>query len=205
MSQTTARSKERRAYFRLTDSVYFEYRVCSGDELEGFRNGGFQIPAAPDDTQTQLGFINRQINPLLGGIREANPEIAQFLDGMNRKLDLLVDQLFFNQFSKPNDSLTAVRTIDISEFGLSFSAKEALSAGEFIYARLVIVNFRLGLETYAEVKHCTATDNGGFRIGIELPWVSESERKQLARYLMTCQRDRRMNISAQSEKESESA
>lgn len=202
---TTQQTADRRAYFRLADSSYFEFRICGAEEVTVLEEGGFQPPSANEDIQTRLALINRQINPLLNGIRSTQPEVASFLDGLNEKLDLLADQVFFDRFASPNPQMQATRTLDISEYGLSFSSEQPVTPGEYIYARLVIVNFRLGIEAVARVCHCEplAADEGTegegdrYRIGVHLAWLSEAERKQLVRYIMSSQRERRLRSMRQ--------
>ena len=187
---------EKRAYFRLDDSNYLEYRPCTEEEVQTFRDGGYRIAGRADDYQLQLDFIGRQITPLLNGIREDEPEIAQFLEGLNRKIDLIANQLFFEQFSAHTEqNLVSTRTSNISEYGLGITTEQPFEVGEFIFCRLVIANFRAGIETFAEIMHCRQLDVGRYHVGLKMPWVLESDRKQLVRYIMSCQREYRRKLA----------
>ena len=186
---------DRRNFYRLQDNVYIEYRVAGEKEVkEGLKGLKRQTPKA-DDPNYQLDVLSRQIAPLLSDISVSLPTVAQYLDGLNRKIDLLSTMVFYEHFVNTQDiksNLTS-NTIDISEGGISFFSQEAYREKTYFYLRLVIIGFKYGLETYGQVAHCReaedANDNKGYIIGIEFPHLSDYDQKQLSRYIYDRQRE----------------
>lgn len=194
-SENVENEAERRNYFRLKDQVYIEYRKAEQEEVDVFLQNGRKIPREQDDTHFQLDTINRQIMPLMNGIRSEAASVATFLDGINRKIDILAGMMFFEQFRAKEAVSTYIstNTMDISEGGACFLSTKPLEMDTWLLARIVIVSFRFGLETYAKVAHCqplNVSESGKmeYRIGLEFPYIMEKDRKHLTRYIFDRQR-----------------
>jgi len=184
--------KERRDYFRLHNKVLIEYRRASTTEVEQFIANEDNIKADEIDVTYLLDKISRQLSPILLNIRQESPAVAQYLDLLNQKVDLVASMQAFDRFSynDVNNVLESVSTQDISEGGLSFSSPTEFKLGDLIYCRLAIVGFRLGMETFGKIVRCEPIPHGkGFCVGVELPYLKELDRKNLTRFIFDKQRE----------------
>jgi c-di-GMP-binding flagellar brake protein YcgR len=188
-----ADASERRNYFRLEDRVYVEYRPSDQQERDQWLRERAAGVAKGTDLGSQLDSVSRQIAPLLISVRNENPTVAQYLEGLNRKIDILANNLFFEQFRNPasKEEYTTTSTVDISEGGVGFDAPMLIPLDSVVYCRVVIAGYRFGLETYGNVVYCREMESDGnsqFRIGVEFPYLTEYDRKQLTRYIFDRQR-----------------
>jgi len=186
---------EQRHYFRLLEKVTLEYRVASVDEVREAvqaRKGG---EGGKLDATFHLDMISRQLMPLLASVRSESPVVAQYLEGLNQKLDVIAGMVFFQNASIDKAGagpFVRVHTVDISEGGVSFDTRNPLKKGAFIYCRLAISGFQLGLQTYGKVVYLgrETADPKMIRVGVEFPLINDYERKQLARFIFDRQREK---------------
>jgi len=183
---------ERRTHFRLPNNVLIEYHSADDEELRQFLSDEGNIRTDEIDLTYQLDQISRQLTPLLINIRQDSPAVSQYLDLLNKKVDLLASMLSFEKFKMDADQgvFEVTETLDISEGGLSFYSRNNFSEGDILYCKLAIVGYRLGMETYGKVVRCIKDDvSDGYNIGLELPYLKELDKKNLTRYIFDKQRE----------------
>jgi len=189
--------QERRSYYRIEECVYIEYRPVTTDELAQLKNHNGKFKPKKDAFSVELEQFNRELSPMLTTLRRENPSLAQYLEVINKKIDVIASHLVFDQFKKSAEDktiITTTRTIDISEGGVSFNRPEPYGIGEYFHIKLVIVDARFGIDTYGRVIHCSLESSEGdrrvFRVGVEFPVLYESDRKLLMRYILDRQREK---------------
>jgi len=184
--------KERRDYFRLDNKVLIEYRRATESEVDRFISNEKNIKADEVDVTYLLDKISRQLSPILLNVRQESPAVAQFLELLNQKVDLIASMQAFDRmsYSDVRSSLESAETRDISEGGLSFKSSSEFDLGDLIYCRVAIVGYRLGMETFGKVVRCEHMEEGsGYCVGIELPYLKELDRKNLTRFIFDKQRE----------------
>jgi hypothetical protein len=172
--------------------VLIEYRSADKEELRQFLSDEGNIRTDEIDLTYQLDQISRQLTPLLVNIRQESSPVSQYLDLLNKKVDLLASMLSFEKFQKDaGDGIFEVtETLDISEGGLSFYSRHKFAMGDILYCKLAIVGYRLGMETYGIVVRSKADENSdGYNIALELPYLKELDKKNLTRYIFDKQRE----------------
>ena len=86
--------------------------------------------------------------------------------------------------------ISNVETIDISEGGFSFKSHQPFEVGSVLFCKIIIVGYRLGLETYGKVVRSKAgKQNGNYQVAVELPYLNELDKKNLTRYILDKQRE----------------
>ena len=183
---------ERRNHFRLPNNLLIEYHNASEEELRQFLSDEGNIRTDEIDLTYQLDQISRQLTPLIINIRQESPSVSQYLDLLNKKVDMLASMLSFEKFKMDADQgiFEVTETLDISEGGLSFYSRHEFKEGDILYCKLAIVGYRLGMETYGNVVRCVKDDKSdGYCIGLELPHLKELDKKNLTRYIFDKQRE----------------
>ena len=185
--------RERRDYFRLPDKVLFEYRKATEAEVERFISNEENIKSDEIDVTYLLDKYSRQLSPVLLNIRQESPAVAQYLELLNQKIDLIASMQAFDRIhhAEKSNQLETTETQDISEGGLSFKSHIEFDLGDLIYCRLAIVGYRLGMETFGKIVRSEPIKNeDNFCIGVELPYLKELDRKNLTRFIFDKQREK---------------
>ena len=90
--------------------------------------------------------------------------------------------------------ITHVETTDISEGGFSFKSHQSFDVGSLLFCKIIIVGYRLGLETYGNVVRSKPDkQTGSYQIAVELPYLNELDKKNLTRYILDKQREQLRN------------
>ena len=184
--------KERRDYFRLHNKVLIEFRRATQEEVDHFVSNEENIKPDQIDVTYLLDKISRELTPLLLNVRQQSPAIAHYLELLNQKVDLIASMQSFDRmnYSDPHSLMEKAETQDLSEGGLSFQSSIEFELGDLIYCRLAIVGYRLGMETYGKIVRSERVNaDGNFRIGVELPYLKELDRKNLTRFIFDKQRE----------------
>jgi len=189
--------KERRNYFRLCNKVYVGYRKASDEDVQQFLNNEDYIQSDSIDITYQLDQISRQMSPLLINIRRDSPGVAQYVDLLNQKIDLISSIVSFQQFKMDTEQgvLENAETMDISEGGFSFKSSQELALGSYLFCKIAIIGYRLGMETFGKVvrQEPIKNETGKFSIAVVLPYLKEIDRKNLTRYILDKQREQLRN------------
>jgi len=183
---------QRRDYFRLANNVLVEYRKASKREVDQFISNEENIKSDEIDVTYLLDKISRQLSPVLLSIRQDSTAVAQYLELLNQKIDLVASMVSFDRISnsKSGSSMETAETQDISEGGLSFTSHIKFDLGDLIYCRLAIIGYRLGMETFGKIVRCEPVKSTkGYSIGVELPYLKELDRKNLTRFIFDKQRE----------------
>ncbi|MDH5300746.1 MAG: PilZ domain-containing protein [Gammaproteobacteria bacterium] len=194
MSSEKDAGEEQRNFFRLQEQVALEYRAATLEEVQEaakIRKGG---EGSKIDATFMLDAISRQLMPLLANVRAESPAIAQYLEGLNQKLDVIAGMVFFHNASLADSSgnrFVRAKTVDISEGGLSFDTPKPPKKGSFVFCRVSISGFQLGLQTYAKVVYLGTVEDDPkmYRVGVSFPLITDYERKQLTRFIFDRQRE----------------
>ncbi len=183
----------RRSYFRLQKGILIGFRPASKPEVDDFLLDQDNIKAEKLDVNYQLDQISRQLSTLLQNIRQESSSVALYLELMNKKIDVIASMLSFEYAASatPSGALSTTETFDISEGGMSFLSEKSLEIDQFVYCKLAIMGYRLGLETFAKVTRveASADDASHFNIGVEFSFLKEQDRKNLSRFILDKQRE----------------
>ncbi len=185
----------RRSFFRLLDRVYVEYRPVTKEEVDKALASRTTSTPPKDDFNNQMDQLSAQLHTLTSAIRSEDPAIAQYLEVLNKKVDLVAGIVFFDRFRNLPGEGKRVRTttLDLSEGGVSFNSKTPRNIGDYLDMRLAIVGARLGVRIFGRIVQCVEKIHDGttyHRLGAEFVMLQEYDRRQIARFIMDRQRER---------------
>jgi c-di-GMP-binding flagellar brake protein YcgR len=190
MSETNA-TRERRRFFRIDETVYLSYRLLDKAGLEQRLKELGENGFAGDSLQEQLFAMQRQGRALLATIAKSQPEIAQYLSLLDKRISLLSQQQTgrVEEASKPN------MRIDVRDCGASFVVDEYAEPGHALEVKLVFFPDRLTIHALARVAHCrevAAVEAGrtAYRIGIEFTHIDAEAQESLSRHVLSIQAQR---------------
>lgn len=189
---------ERRNFYRVDDVVYLEYRPVSKEELGNIEAGlaGQASPQPPrDEYLEQLASISKQITPLISEIRKDSPTLARFLEGLNKKVDLLVGRVFteLGGADEQPDATVQVRSnVNLSAGGVAFNAEEGFDAGEYLHLRIVTTTEGFVIDSYGQVIRCGRENREParpYRLRVKFAFLDDADRRMLMRHIMAKQRE----------------
>ena len=178
---------ERRQYFRIDDDVYFDYRVLDEAEYRAIAAYPPEQREGVDSMVAQLRELSVQGGNMLATIRKTDPELAQYLALLERKVDLVTRLLESERFKHdaPNTR------INISAGGVGFYSAAPLEAGSPLELRVIFFPSYLALHAYGRVVYSRprkGTDpEQAYRIGVKFTLLAEVEREALVRHIFARQ------------------
>lgn len=173
---------ERRDYFRVDDRVSLAYRPIADHELAGALE---RLEAGyPDKLSLASAFAanSTQMRQSMESIRRDSSDVAAYLEGLNKKLDLLVQLLAVSD----NDLCERpTHAISLSASGLSFATKTALDVGQLLEIKLLMFPSYHCVVAFGSVVHCLRQRAfpGGHRIGVEFNHIRENDRDLIVRHV----------------------
>lgn len=139
---------ERRRFFRIQDLVHLTYRVISESELtertallEKGLTEQFMV-------MSSLAAITTEMTATLRKIEVANPDVAEYLRAVDRKIDLLGQALMLDEMSVSEDRAAAV---SLSASGIAFEVEKPLPEGEPVEVKLMLMPSCAGVLAYGTV------------------------------------------------------
>jgi len=125
---------ERRGFFRIDDEVYLEYEVVSEDEYSNAKQKLDEVNESTFELRANFATLNHDNNYLLNNIRRNSPEISQYLDLLNQKIDGLSQHLLESNTSSSEDNLV---TVNVSASGIAFNTNENLDKNQAMKLRII--------------------------------------------------------------------
>ena len=176
---------ERRRYFRIEDRVILKYQALAPVDADSLvarlqydHPSRHQIANTFADTSQQMQYLLRKIE-------ETEPDIAECLDTLNQKLDLLARQLSLEASQMENEP---VRWANVSAAGICFEAEDAISPGSVLELNLLLLPSYARISAVGEVVRCeenTADEPGlPFRVAADFVYLPETDRELLVQHVV---------------------
>lgn len=139
---------ERRDFFRIEDDVYLDYEVISEEEynaasetLANLNNSSFSLSA-------DFATLNNNIHPVLNNIKQLHPEIGEYLEFINNKIDSLGQLLLCNETSFDENKVIPA---NISASGIMFETETSLQNDQLLKLELVLLPEKIGILIFGKV------------------------------------------------------
>lgn len=139
---------ERRDFFRINDEIFLDFEVISNHEyksapavLQSLNDSSFSLSA-------DFATLNNNIHPVLNNITQLHPDIAQYLQFLNQKIDSLGHQLLIKE-----TSFDETRTIkaNLSASGIMFETVTALETEQLLRLELVLLPEMIGILIFGKI------------------------------------------------------
>lgn len=179
-------SLNRRQSVRVTDRVLLAVKPVSEEKVESLARDFAQgiSPYSQEDFSDIQIFIGAQ--SALQKLREKDADLADFLQYMDKKVNLLLKQA--KGCASQLDDL-AMRKVNLSAHGISFTQSEELPLGDTLEIHLVLLPEYVYVYTFGRVIACdreqASEDNpraGGFRISLEFTFILDEDRGKIIQH-----------------------
>lgn len=184
-SGTESVDGNRREYFRVDDSVVLDYRVISEQELPGLLDDLQRRLPTRFGAAAEFASTSRHMNRLLSKLRRISPDLVQYLEAVDNKLNTLARLFLLEELDPPRQ---AASEVNLSAGGIGFRARAALSAGALVELKLVLLPAYTGVLTVGRVVYCetcsAADSEFPYFVAIEFDRLRETDRELLVRHLL---------------------
>jgi len=177
--------RERRDYFRIRDNVSLEYQTVDNHTANNSEPATLFPESATLGLFAEFRRIDKEASQLLYTINEQNRQIAEYLSCINRKIDLLTQQLIAENKDTGLDQVTQV---NLSEGGIAFECAKPLYKGSFIALKLLFLPAYVGVSVFAQIIRCEAVgDNKAYKVAAKFHRIDEQQRQLLSKQILQAQ------------------
>lgn len=176
---------ERRRYFRIDDHALIKYRVVAAADLDTARAQIAAHVLRADNLRDALRSLDVRLTELGPAVRRESRAIADALDLLNRKLDVLAGVFALEAaVGADRDHLDhQPAEVNLSGAGLLVRAAAALPADTWLAIELVLLPGNQVMRVIGRVIECRPRA-AGFGIGIEFDGLGEELRDMLVAHVL---------------------
>lgn len=184
--------QDRRQFYRIDHPVVLDYQIVEETDV-ACSSQPYQFNVSPYFLlQSQLAEIDSECQHLTHKIAEYTPQLAAYLQHLNKKIDLIGRTLTGGHMAnEPGHE----QIINLSEGGMSFFSTTPLDTQTPLALKLIFPENGIGLLLYARVQRCEAVGSE-FELALSFLKMPESCRTLLARLIIEAQaRERQAKLS----------
>jgi len=175
-----ANENERREYFRIDDEVYLDLEVVSEEEYSHAAETLANLHDSSFSLSADFATLNNNIHPVLNNIRQSYPEIAEYLEFINKKIDNLSQLMLIEETSFDENKLI---NANISASGIMFSTDLKLKTQQGIKLELVLFPEKIGILIYGKVINTqTESDNNRNMVSIEFEHMRPEDQELMIKH-----------------------
>jgi len=176
---------DKRSFFRVKSELALSYHNVDAFTAE---NGVIEEQFPEDSSNltlfSELKRIDSEASTLLTQVAEQNRATADYLSLMNKKLDLITQQMVAEQYL---DSHISPDHVNISEGGAAFKSQKSIYKGSHIAIRLLFTSSFTVIAVFARVIRCDKLKDDRYQIAVKFSHLSTAQQEVLAKHIMQAQ------------------
>lgn len=190
--------RDRREFFRMDDEVNLSFELLTEEEVPK-RVDKLAFGLTDSLTvMTRMSSISQQMTATLHRIDQREPDIADYLRGLDEKIEILAQS-----YLSKNSELTNLpkQIVNLSAGGIAFMVDEAIVLGTPLEVKLLLFPSYTGLLVIGRVVSCDSSATGGYQIRIDFEYIRDNDRDALIRHILRRQGEtlRRMREEREAE------
>ncbi|MGH1484972.1 MAG: PilZ domain-containing protein [Cellvibrionaceae bacterium] len=176
---------EKRQFFRIQQDVIFNFKCVNTDSVTHISPEQHFDHASALGLFSQFQQLDNDSHATLEHIRKENLPVADYLEMLNQKMNLLSQQMLANEAVSVND--TDSGRIDLSQGGIGFTTSHPIGIESWLALKLVFLPSYIGLLTYAQVTRNQLQEDGSYLIGARFHQLNEEQERILSRQVIQTQ------------------
>ncbi len=176
---------ERRSFFRIEDYLNISFHPVTREVLQERVQRLEQGVDTHFTVVSSLAAISQQTATVLHKIRMESPDVATYLEALDRKIELLGRTLLSTE---SNLAEQHAYPVNLSASGMAFESHDAVESGTMLELKLLLYPSLAGILAYGEVISCEAVEHAesGFShcIRVNFSHIRESDRDLLIRHVI---------------------
>lgn len=185
---------ERRSYFRIDETIALEFKEVDEPTANRSQPEALFSNANSLKLYSELKKIDAENAQFLFQIKELSRPLAEYLHNLNRKMELLGQQLMADQ--KPVSPSKTIKQVNLSEGGIAFGSSSSLKADDFIALRIVFLPSNAGLILFAKIIRCEASNAGEFQVAAKFHRITDVQQQLIGQQIMRAQMAEKRRLQA---------
>jgi hypothetical protein len=184
MYEDQGSERDRRRFYRIDDQVALTYQQLDERQLAAALD---RLQVGHPDKLTLVSTFaatSAQMKRSLDRFRHDLPEVASYLEGLNEKLDLMVQLL---AASDGGLSERPTHDVSLSAAGLSFRTDEPLEPRSILEIQLLMFPTYLCARAFGTVVRCERAQDGsgaeGYFVAVDFSHIRELDRDMIIRHI----------------------
>ncbi len=183
-SNKTVKTRERRDFFRISQDLFFDFKVVDAFSAEN------QSPDSEFEDAASVGLINelRRLDKdnlqTLRLLTEKNRLLGDYLSSLSSKIDLIARHTLFAQETLAQGKKKT--RINLSEDGFAFLADRALYKDSYIVVRLIFLPQYVPVSSFAKIIRCDAKEDK-YQVAARFHRMNDSDRQELSKQILKTQ------------------
>lgn len=176
---------ERRSYFRIDETIALEFKTV--DELTANKTQPETLFNNANSLKlySELKKIDADNAQYLFQIKELSRPLAEYLHNLNRKIELLGQEIMAEQ--KPSPPSKTIKQVNLSEGGIAFGSANSASVGDFIGLRIIFLPSNAGLLLFAKIIRCEPSNTGEFQLAAKFHRITDLQQQLIGQQIMRAQ------------------
>ena len=174
---------DRRQRFRVDDTAILEIVDLRDADVENNTPDKLIPGSTAFRLMREMREIDQDSSSLLRVISDKHPDIAGYLEYLNKKFSVIGNAVAESIISDES----VLQTIDLSEGGLGFRHDDKLDEGEFYGLKVWFHRSLIGLAVFVKIVGCNRTIDGGHHISASFHNLSEANAQIISRHVMQVQ------------------
>lgn len=176
---------ERRSFFRIDETIALEFKNVDSLSAEKSEPEALFSNANSLKLYSELKKIDTENAQFLFQIKELSRPLAEYLHNLNRKIELLGQQLMADQ--KPQPPSKTIKQVNLSEGGIAFGSSSELKVDGYIALRIVFLPSNAGLILFAKVIRCEPSNTGEYQVAAKFHRITELQQQLIGQQIMRAQ------------------
>lgn len=174
---------ERRERFRISDTAILQVTEVEEAEVLAIPASEIVNSSGTFNLVNQLSAVDQDNKALLRSIGDQNPNLAAYLEGLNKKFDLVSSAVVETVLTDEHE----LQSIDISEGGIGFRHEQKLEIGKLFAIQIWFKQAQLGLTAYIKVVANNRTISRGHHISAAFVNLPDNEQSIISKHIMQLQ------------------
>ena len=149
MNKEDQKDNERRRFFRIDDEIGLEYYLVSEDEYSNAPELLSQLKQSAFSLSAEFFTLNNEHNTTLNSIRNTHPEIAEYLEIINKKIDSISTHFLEDEIDDLDEN---IHTVNLSASGIAFKCNEKINDAQAVKLRLILLPEKIGITVYGRAQ-----------------------------------------------------
>jgi len=176
---------DRRSFFRIDENIALEYREVSEKTTQEQEPEALYPDAVTFALYSEMKKIDNENAALLFQLKNDNRTLGEYLHNMNRKIDLLGQQLMAEH--KPAALTHLTRQVNLSEGGIAFGSIKPIQKDDFIALRMTFLPSYAGVVVFAKITRCELCNAGDYQIGAKFVGARDAQLQIIGQQIMRAQ------------------
>ncbi len=174
---------ERRQLYRIDDTAILDLTSVNAEDVENKPAESCFVESEAFRLMRELRGIDTDNGSVFRSIHEKTPEIALYLQAINKKIEGVGNAVASTLVGSEAD----LQSVDISEGGIGFNYPSELQADSLHAVKIWFHQTLIGFAAYIRIVACHRAIDGGYHMSCAFEALPDLDEQVIARHIMQVQ------------------